>query len=239
MLNMLIRLHISNIRPTFAPTKQTTSSIMATTTDKKVKQIVSAIKKALKEQTCNVPQVRIKFEKTSLNGHTCDVEIGDNFWEELSRTQMATLKDEIKNIKGLVVVESDNIFLGRTYWDASPDITNFPTLVCVFSKPCKEFNQLAKLVAKKYGINLQITDLYSVRLFGKSGRYDEYGNRNYNAAYNSALCQRYIDYIKSFGRKRTTCKLVSDDEIEDLEYSIRALTECYGYRTRRLRIERA
>lgn len=215
-------------------------TIMATNnnTDKNVKQIISAIKKALK-QDCNVPQVKIEVENTSLNGYTCDIFIGEQEWRELGGSTMTALKNAIKEIKGISVVEDKDIYFGRCMWDSSPSIAKFPTLICKFGKPCKEFNQLAKLVLKKYGINLGIKDLYSVHLFGKCGRYSESGSRNYNIAYNSATCQRYIDYIKSFGRKKTTCKIVADDDMEDLEHSRIALTECYGYRTMRLRIERA
>ena len=213
---------------------------MATSnTDKNVKQIISEIKKSLKAQDCNIPQLKIEVVNTSLGGHTCDIFIGDKEWRELSGSTMTALKTAIREIKGISVVEDKDIYFGRCMWDSSPSIAKFPIYVCVFGKPCKEFNQLARLVLKKYGINLGIKDLYSVRLFGKCGRYSESGRRNYNIAYNSAVCQRYIDYIKSFGRKKTTCKIVADDDMEDLEHSRIALTECYGYRTIRLKVERA
>lgn len=203
--------------------------------ERTVKQIIAVIKRELKQNT-NVPQVKIEVQNTSLNGYTCDIFIGDSEWEELNGSTMSALKAAIKEIKDVNVLDTKDIYFGRSMWDSSPSIPKFPTHICVFGKPCAEFKQLARMVLKKYNINLGIGDLYRVKLFGKSGSYGEYGNRIY-IAYSTTACQKYINYIKSFGRKKTTCKFDIYDDVDDLEYSSRERTECDGYRERTLVIK--
>ena len=98
----------------------------------------------------------------------------------------------------------------------------------------KEFKTLSKVVEKKYGINLKLTDIYNVRLFGKSGRYDESGERVY-VAFNDTMCNELINEIKSFGRKKTKATITNIDDI-DTDYSRKYLTECYGIRKRSISI---
>lgn len=197
------------------------------------KQIVAHIKKMLKEQDCNVPTVKIKVWYT--NTKTCVIEIGDTEWTNLSMYSTEYIGKQIKTIKDCTF-DCDDFRFGNCCWDCV-SVAKFPTTIMKFGKPCKEFNQLVKLVTKKYGINLKVSDLYVVRLFGKSGYYGEYGSRRY-IAYSPSKCQQYIDLIKSFGRKKTACKIVKDDDI-DTAYMEEYLTEGDGYRTMRLKIERA
>ena len=107
---------------------------------------------------------------------------------------------------------------------------NFPALIGFV----KRVKILSKLVEKKYGINLKLTDIYNVRLFGKSGRYDESGERVY-VAFNDTMCNELINEIKSFGRKKTKATITNIDDI-DTDYSRKYLTECYGIRKRSISI---
>lgn len=71
---------------------------------------------------------------------------------------------------------------------------------------------------------------YLSNLFGKRGQYNESGKRDYTA-FNKNRCEKYINNIKSFGRKKTNASIKNVDDI-DTDYSIRYETECYGQRER-------
>lgn len=208
------------------------------------KEVISAVKKTLSAMDENVNEVKVEV---CLLGHGArpfgsylpndyrdiTIKVGKDHWEGLDDFDVSRLKYELdKYVKDFDNVSTEGIYL--SFGNFTPDVDNFPTTFMKFGKPCKEFKELSKLVSKKFGITLKVDDLYTVRLFGKSGRYGESGKRNY-VAYSGNTCTKLIAEIKSFGRKKTTAKMVITDDI-DTDYSERYLTECYGSRKRELKI---
>lgn len=208
-------------------------------------EVIAAVKKELKGKKDNVNEVKVEV---CLYGHGArpfgsylpndyrdvTIKVGKNHWDGLDDYDVNMLKYSLEKFVGeFDEVATDGIFF--SYGNFTADVENFPTTFRMFGKPCKEFKTLAKLVEKKYGISLKVTDLYNVRLFGKSGRYGESGERVY-AAFNETMCSAFINEIKSFGRKKTKATITNMDDI-DTDYSERYLTECYGYRKRGLSIK--
>lgn len=209
-------------------------------------QVIAEIRKQLQAQNKNVKEVKVDV---CLYGHGArpfgsylpndyrdvTIKVGNAHWDGLDKYDVSTLKILLdKSVKDFDNVERDDIFF--EYGNFSADVEGFPTTFRALGKPCKAFNKLAKLVEKKYGVSLKPTELYNVRLFGKSGRYDESGQREY-VAFSESECNELMNFIKSFGRKRTTFAILNRDDI-DTDYSARYLTECYGYRKRTINIER-
>lgn len=202
-------------------------------------EVIAAIKKELKAKSGNVKEVDVEVY---VYGHGArpfgsylpndyrdvTIRVGKNHWDGLDNYDVPVLKHELEKY----VKEFDNVVRDGVFFSE-----DFPKTFRMFGKPCKEFKQLAKLVEKKYGIVLKVDDLYNVRLFGKSGRYGESGEREY-AAFSETLCLFYINEIKSFGRKKTKATITNMDDI-DTDYSARYLTECYGYRKRGIDVKLA
>lgn len=208
-------------------------------------EVISAVKKELKGKKENVNEAKVEV---CLYGHGArpfgsylpndyrdvTIKVGNNHWDGLDNYDVSTLKNELNKFVGeFDEVVTDGVFF--SYGNFTADVEKFPTTFRMFGKPCKEFKALAKLVEKKYGINLKLSDLYNVRLFGKSGRYDESGERDY-VAFNETMCNAIINEIKSFGRKRTKATITNIDDI-DADYSRKYLTECYGSRKRVISIK--
>ena len=208
-------------------------------------EVVAAIKKEMKTKSGNVKEVEVEV---CLYGHGArpfgsylpndyrdvSIKVGKNHWDGLDNYDVSALKYELnKHVKEFDNVATEGVFF--SYGNFTADVEDFPKTFRMFGKPCKEFKTLAKLVEKKYGITLKVDDLYNVRLFGKSGRYGESGEREY-AAFSESLCLSYINEIKSFGRKKTKATITNMDDI-DTDYSARYLTECYGYRKRGIEVK--
>jgi len=155
-------------------------------------------------------------------------------FDGLGRVELAETARKLNGIKSASVdVESKGLYF--SYGNFAPDM-EFPSVFRTFGKPCKQFKELQKLAARK-GLTIDVKDLYKVRLFGKRGVYDESGERDYTA-YNPRRCESIISGIKAWGRKRVTLKVETVDDVDDLEYSIRYETECYGSRLKTIHVER-
>jgi hypothetical protein len=134
------------------------------------------------------------------------------------------LRDNLKTFE----IETKKINMGWRYDDLI-----VPAFIRKMGMPCKEFKQLARIVKRKYNIDLKVTDLYSVRLFGKRSSCDEADSRIYTA-YIPEQCQYYLDLISMYGRKRTKCEIVDESEVD--EWSKRAECEYDGYKKTHLKI---
>ena len=211
-------------------------------------EVIAEVKNLLRTQEGDIKEVSVEVH---LVGHGArpfgqhfpndyrdiTIKVGKSKWDGLDDYDVRSLKYALdRYVSEFDGVERKDVFFG--WGNFTPDIEGFPCAFRSFGKPCRAFTTLSKLVAKKYGITLKVSDLYSVRLFGKRGVYDESGERVYLAFRNSA-CQSLIDGIKAWGRKRTKASIVNNDNVEGLEYSIRYETECYGTRTRTIKVEKA
>ena len=128
-------------------------------------------------------------------------------WGELTKQDLVSIKRALK-VDGFETKMGD--FATEVY-EFSPTI-EVPCSFIKFGEPCKEFKGLQKLVSKKYGIDLKPQDLYLVRM-SSTIRNREVSDRTY-IAYTPHRCNQLIEKIKSFGRKHTTCKIVTIDDFE-------------------------
>lgn len=136
------------------------------------------------------------------------ISIGRKEWNGLTKADLMAIGKSIKNIDGFEV-ESKDIYV--EYGKMMPDFS-YPTYYRKYGNACDEWGELCKLVSKKYGIKLNVKDLYLVRMSGTI-KDQEVGERTY-IAYAPYRCNQLIDKIKSFGRKRTTCEIVTIDDFE-------------------------
>ena len=120
------------------------------------------------------------------------ISIGRKEWNGLTKADLMAIGKSIKNIDGFEVESKD--------------------MYVEYGNACDEWGELRKLVSKKYGIKLNVKDLYLVRMSGTI-KDQEVGERTY-IAYAPYRCNQLIDKIKSFGRKRTTCEIVTIDDFE-------------------------
>lgn len=203
-------------------------------------EVISAIKKELSSKKDNINESKVEV---ILMGHGArpfgsylptdyrdiTIKVGNTRWNGLDDYDVRALGYELnKRLNEFDNVEKEGLFF--SYGNFTPDVEDFPTTFRMFGKPCKEYQQLSKLMEKKYGITLKVDELYIVNLFGKRGQYNESGKRDYTA-FNKNRCEKYINNIKSFGRKKTNASIKNVDDI-DTDYSIRYETECYGQRER-------
>lgn len=101
------------------------------------------------------------------------------------------------------------------------------------AKPVIEYKKLINWLNRK-GITQTIGDwdIYAIRLFGKRGYYNESGMKRYLAYYSDRCTQllNELQQVYHYGDKLVLSKIKQEDEIEDLDYSIKYETECYGIR---------
>lgn len=207
-------------------------------------EVISAVKNEISKKTDDVRETKVEV---ILCGHGArpfgnylpydyrdvKIKVGKQEWGGLDDYDVRMLKNELnKHVGEFDNVVTEDVFF--SYGNFTPDIPEFPTKFRMLMKPCKEFVELTKLVERKYGVRLKVDDLYKVRLFGKSGRYGESGERYYTA-FNPKACIDIIDYIKAFGGANTEFSIHNYDDI-DTDYSARHLTECYGFRERSIMI---
>lgn len=115
------------------------------------------------------------------------------------------------------------------------DNVEFPSLVSLVGKPCKEFTSLANYMEKYCGKKITTTDIYSVGIGGKRGRvYGEEGHRYYLAHYPNkcaAILKELREYRGSKDVVNTSAfKQVDDIDEWELECSIRNEVEFSGAR---------
>lgn len=136
------------------------------------------------------------------------VNLGSLKWEKFSTYDMHELA-RMLDIKDFEIVKADCKSSFNEWGDVD---FSFPHKFIKFGNGCEEFTELQKLVSKKYGINLKPQDLYMVSMSGTIIN-REVGERTY-IAYAPYRCKQLIERIKSFGRKHTTCEIVTIDDFE-------------------------
>lgn len=101
------------------------------------------------------------------------------------------------------------------------------------SAPCPEYKRLVAWLIK-HGISLRSDwDVYTVHLFGKRGYYNESGTKHY-LCHMPEKCLALLNELKEkvqYGDRLRLSELKELDNIDDLDYSIRYETECYGVRS--------
>lgn len=138
-------------------------------------------------------------------------------WDGLTKKDLMGISQLIKSVDGFEVENKDH-YIG--YGQFTPDFS-YPTIFRKYGNACDEWNELKALVSKKYGINLGVKDLYFTHM-SSAVRNLEIGERTY-VAYAPYRCKQLIEKIKSFGRKHTTCEIVTIDDFEFVE-NMRAVT---------------
>ena len=144
---------------------------------------------------------------------------------------------KLKNLIDMVVYEinKSNGFIAK-----AEDFYNcqaFYDALVITTKPCKEFSQLSRYIAKYANFNLDAADMFSVSVVGKRGsNYREKGERVYTA-YDPKKCANILAWLKE-NKKRGTLKIGLNEEICDEDASIGRYyeTETYGEKHRFLRM---
>ena len=178
--------------------------------------IIKAIKKSIREQKIEgvnkVLEVKVEVFQVGHGARPFGTHFPNDYIDFTIRTDgykveglglydLSTIGNLIKKaLSDKVSIEMGDLFF--SYGNFTPDM-EFPTWFRVFTKPCKEFVQLAKLVKGKYGIELKVDTLYRNATNGKIF-----------IAYYPQLCSREIDLIKSYGRTKTTCEIINDNGTE-------------------------
>jgi hypothetical protein len=152
---------------------------------------------------------------------------------------------ELREKNGLNVIAHKTELYRQVYDYVWHSYRNEPETVTdgiiLYAEPCKEFKSLAKWIEKFTGFKLGMFDMYDVRISGKRGRFfDEDSDRVYTC-YWVQKCRGMIDWIikNRSSRDTMTAEIRTKDECdeEDLRYSIRNETECYGHRRSYLHLE--
>ena len=134
--------------------------------------------------------------------------------------------DEINKCNGLIA-KAEDFYNCQAFYDA----------LVITTKPCKEFSQLSRYIAKYANFNLDAADMFSVSVVGKRGcNYREKGERVYTA-YDPKKCANILAWLKE-NKKRGTLKIGLNEEICDEDASIGRYyeTETYGEKHRFLRM---
>ena len=223
--------------------KQLATKIVAT-----IKANIAETKK--KRPTDDVHSTSIAMGTINRDDNKIEVYTG-SFWkgkrlaENLTRVQAKRLATELVNqLKALKATRG----WGRLSWKMEDccyknngwygsDTIAFPCEISLLAEPCKEFKSLANYLAKYCNKTITDTDIYSVGISGKRGRfYGEDGDRYY-LCHNPKKCVYYLDTLrKSRGTNdKVSCtpfKEEDDADPFDMEVSRRYEQECYGTRLR-------
>ena len=230
---------------------------MASNVTKSGQQILVAIDKWLSKELKSIrlaegqmgKEIQLPYAESwtsNREGDYCIVTIGNDkykctdtsYWQLrkgiASHVIDAVNKANQKRSKNVIVAEKEIETYNETsnWWNAS-EFTDVKSVYLV-PKPCKEYTQLQKWLAKYGNFELKDYELYSVRLFGKRGRYDESGMRMF-LCHEPTRCKKALEMLR---KERTTgCTLsvkVTNEDDGNYDESVRYETEYYGQRVRML-----
>ena len=147
---------------------------------------------------------------------------------------------DVRKLKNLIDMVVEEISKCNGLIAKAENSTNYLYLynaLIISTKPCKEFSQLSRYIAKYANFNLDAADMFSVSVVGKRGsNYREKGERIYTA-YDPKKCANILAWLKA-NKKRGTLKVELKEEIydEDASYGRYYETETYGEKRRFLRM---
>lgn len=227
------------------------------TTTKNRTQIITALDKWLSKElkatrladgqmgkTIELPYV--ESWTSNREGDYCIVTIGNDeykctdtsYWtlrKELAKSIISACKKaNEKRSKNVIVAETEETTYNETsHWWNTSRFTDVKSVYLV-PKPCKEYGQLQRWLAKYGNFELKDYGIYSVRLFGKRGRYDESGMRHF-LCHNPSRCKQALEQLRKQRTSGCTMSIKLENEDEgNYDESVRYETEYYGYRERTL-----
>lgn len=157
--------------------------------------------------------------------------------QEVSR-MMESVAREIDAVRGYNVcrVEKEFWYEDRDVFGRTMNYIQITQGIMLHVKPCKEFVKLCKTLEKHADISIHLADLYSVNISGKrGGNWRESGSKTYYA-FSPRICTVVLEWIHK--NKRPSDRLIANieegEDCEDMEYSRRYETECYGVKHRYL-----
>lgn len=178
----------------------------------------------------------------------CEVRIGEDTYETTDASYWTLRQDIARHIidavnkanqkrsKNIVVADTEEETFNETshWWNISKFID--VKSVYLVPKPCKEYGQLQRWLAKYANFELKDFDLYSVGLFGKRGRYDESGMKHF-LCHQPSRCKRVLEDLRKARTSGCTLsiKLKNEDE-GNYDESVRYETEYYGHRDRTMQV---
>ena len=147
---------------------------------------------------------------------------------------------DVRKLKNLIDMVADEINKSNGFIAKAEDFYNcqaFYDALVITTKPCKEFSQLSRYIAKYAKFDISVADMFSVPVVGKrGGNYRESGEREYTA-YNPQKCWNILAWLKE-NKKRGALKVEIEEKIcdEDASYGRYYETETYGVKHRFLRM---
>ena len=147
---------------------------------------------------------------------------------------------DIRKLKNLIDMVVEEINKNSRFIAKADDFYNcqdFYDALVIATRPCKEFSQLSRYIAKYANFNLNAADIFSVPVVGKRGsNYRESCEREY-IAYNPQKCANILAWLKE-NKKRGALKVELKEKIcdEDASYGRYYETETYGEKRRFLRM---
>lgn len=145
---------------------------------------------------------------------------------------IACNKANQKKSKNVIVADTEETTYNETsHWWNIDKFTDVKQVYLV-PKPCKEYKQLQKWLAKYGNFNLKDYELYSVELFGKRGRYDESGMKEF-LCHQPSRCKKALETLRNARTSGCTMSIkLENDDHGNYEESVRYETEYYGVRYR-------
>lgn len=195
------------------------------TSDEIAKEAIKIIKKL--KRLNDKPWFEIEFHVHVKQGIEAELYVSDNRtdmdlvdpkfegWDNITATQLENIGTFMMPYFNGYEINMEKYYFGYGLYG---ETAMFPRYVRKMGTPCKEFKELARLVKRKYNIDLTPSTLYDVELFNDGHQTFECW-RDYTA-YKPDKCQEFIDTIKSYGRKRTKCEIKERENINVSKYDI-------------------
>lgn len=145
---------------------------------------------------------------------------------------LSKVADKLNDTRGYRVckVWEDFWYEGRDVFGRTTELTKIVKGIILYTKPCKEFELLRRMLRRYANHELGELELFSVAIVGKRGtNYTESGKREYYA-YNPRKCLDILEWIRKNRRLSDTLDASVEEcvDCEDRDYSRQYETESYG-----------